>query len=417
MRTFLRHIFIDNWPRKLIALILALIIWFVLDQSLTTVKTVPNVGVRVINIAVGKTINGLQSNGLLSKKATLTLTGKKSTLEDLNSNDFEIVIDASAKSGEWVTTVTKKHLVSLNPELNIPMHISKVAAKNLIIKLLPLAREKIPVYVTKPIGEAPKGYQFLDVWPYHLNLAVSGPEETIKQLKSRGAKLTFNLNNILESDLDKLEGSHSRRDIISFSVPNEWKLLALPGISEKPFQLDDAESKYLRIDFIRAEMIPVKFSVPISLYIPPEHSHIANPAALTLGNSELVETKRGIKVVSQQIYAKGVSEVFLNVVKDMMEICVILNSFEKRGGFQWSVQFVNPKLLEDRYVSTMITDIFDEEIRDMHPRFREEYLRNRFRNYMNRLQLFTKDEKSLDFSFEIKGKEILIKDIASTPIT
>lgn len=417
MRSLLRRIFMDNWLRKLISLILALIIWFVLDQSLTTIKTVPNVGVRVINIPEGKTINGLQSNGLLGKKATLTLTGKKSTLEDINSNDFEIVIDAGAKSGEWVTTITKKHLVSLNPELNIPMHISKVGAKNLIIKLVPLAREKIPVYVTKPIGEAPKGYQFLDVWPYHLNLAVSGPEETIKQLKSRGLKLTFNLSDISESDLDKLDGSHNHRDIISFPVPNDWKSLTLPGISEKPLALDDAESKYLRIDFIRAEMIPVKFAIPISLYIPPEHSHSANPASLVLGNSELVETKRGVKIVSQQIYAKGVSEVFLNVVKDMMEICVILSSSEKRGGFQWSIQFVNPKLLEDRYVSTMITDIFDEEIRDMHPRFREEYLRNRFRNYMNRLQLFTKDEKSLDFSFEIKGKEILIRDTNPTPAT
>ncbi len=409
MRTLLRRIFIDNWFRKLISFILALIIWFVLDQSLTATKTIPNVGIRVINIPEGQTISGLQSNGLLNKKATMTLTGKKSILEDLNANDFEIVIDSSTKSGEWITSITKKHLVSLNPELNLPLHISKVGTKNLIIRLVPLAKEKIPVYVTKPIGEPPKGYQFLDVWPYHLTLPVSGPEETIKQLKSRGLKLTFNLSDITANDLDKLHDCPNHRNVISFPVPQEWKTLLLPNISEKPIALDDAESKYLRIDFIRAEMIPIKFSVPVSLYVPPDTQN-SNLQALALGNSELVETKRGVKILSNQMYAKGVSETFLNVVKDMMEICVILNSSEKRGGFQWSVQFVNPKLLEDRYVSMMITDLFDEEIRDMQPRFREEYLRNRFRNYMNRLQLYTKDEKSLDFSFEVKGKEVLMKE-------
>lgn len=417
MISLLRRLFVDHWVRKLISLVLAIVIWFMLDQSEKSTKTISNVGVRVINLPEGKTISGLQSNGLLNKKVALTITGKKSVLEDLNANDFETVIDAAMKPSEWVTTITKKHLVSLNPELNIPIHVSKVASKNLIIKLVPLAKEKIPVYVTKPIGEPPRGYQFLDVWPYHLNLSISGPEETIKQLKSRGLKLTFNLSDVSASDLDNLQASHSHRDIISFPVPKEWKSLSLPTVSEKPLFIDDQESKYLRIDFIRSEMVPIKFAIPISLYIPPEHSHHINPQSLYISNSEIIETKRGIKVLSPPIFAKGVSSMFLNVIKDMMEISIILSSSDKHDGIHWSVHFVNPKLLEDRYVSTMMTDVFDEEIRSMHPRFREEYLRNRFRNYMNRLQLFTKDEKALDFGFEIRGKEVMIRDAsqATTP--
>jgi len=410
-KNWLKRIFADNWFRKLISLTLALIIWFVLDQSLTMTKTIPSVAVRVINVPEGQTISGLQSNGLLNKKTTLTLTGRKSILEEINSSDFEAVVDAGSKSGEWIATISKNNLVSLNPELNVAVHINKIVEKNFVIKLVPLAKEKIPVYVTKPIGEPPKGYQFLDVWPYHLSLPVSGPEEVIKQLKSRGLKLTFNLSDISASQLEKLHDSPNHRNVISFPVPSEWKSLVIPDLSDKPQKIDDAESKYLRIDFMRVEMLPVKFAVPVSLYIPPDNVS-AQTASLALGNSDVVETKKGIKVITQQLYAKGVSETFLNVVKDMMEICVILNSADKKGGFQWSVQFVNSKLLEDRYVNMMITDIFDEEIRDMQPRFREEYLRNRFRNYMNRMQLCTKDDKSLDLSFDVKGKEVLLTALA-----
>jgi hypothetical protein len=248
------------------------------------------------------------------------------------------------------------------------------------------------------------------VWPYHLTLPISGPEETIKQLKSRGLKLTFNLSDIPASALDKLDDSPNHRNVISFPVPAEWKTLIIPDISEKPQKIDDPESKHLRIDLIRTEMLPVKFSIPVSLYIPPESLNAHSPT-MGLGNSDIVETKKGVKVITPQLYAKGVSETFLSVVKDMMEICVIMNSSEKKGGFQWSVQFINPNLLEDRYVNTMVTDIFDEEIRDMYPRFREEYLRNRFRNYMHRMQLCTKEDKSLDLSFDIKGKEVLITSL------
>ena len=53
--------------------------------------------------------------------------------------------------------------------------ISRVSPYDMIIRQSKLVTEKIPVLVTQPIGEAPKGYQFLDVWPYQLFVTVTRP--------------------------------------------------------------------------------------------------------------------------------------------------------------------------------------------------------------------------------------------------
>jgi hypothetical protein len=409
MISLLKKILIDNWLRKLIALIIAIVIWFAVDHTLTTTKTVNNVSVRIINIPPGKTVAGLQSSGLLNKRLALTMTGKKAFLEEVTPNDIEIVLDASSVTDEWFVAIDKRHLISLNQELSIQNHINKVIPKNLIIKLVPLSTEKISVYVTQPIGEPPKGYQYIDVWPYHLNLTVEGPEETIKKLKSRGLKLTFNMNEIVGSDLERL-ASKRKGDVISYYIPEDWKRINLPALSEQSLTIDDPDAKLLRIDFIRSDAIPIKFNIPINLFVTPNFAHIANPSAITINPGELVKNLKGIKILNKQLYARGVSELFVRAIEDMMAISINLAPNSGKNELDWSVQFINPPLLEDRYINFMIKEASDDELKDMHPRLRQEYLRNRFRNYMNRLQLFTDEDKLLDLNIELTGKEINLKE-------
>lgn len=407
MRSLLRYLFVENWLRKLISLILAIIIWLVVDQSLTTIKTVSPVGVRVINIPQGKTINGLQSSGLLNKRITLTITGKKSQLEDLSPNDLEVVLDASNMANEWVATIDKKQLVSLSPDLSIHQHISRVNPKNLIVKLVPLAEEKISVYVTPPIGEPPKGFQFLDVWPYHLTVPVKGPTEVIKRLKSRGIKLTFNLSEIKPSDIDRIS-SNTQHDVISFFVPDEWKTIHIPQLSEKAIQISDPDAQLLRIDLIRSDKIPLDFEIPVNLYVPPDHSSRFNPSHLQIANTEMIKTLRGIKVLQQRFYAKGVSKVFVQTIKDMLTLSINLTPKGEESKIDWSLQFINPMLLENRYISTLMQDPLEADLQDMSSTHREEYLRNRFRNYMSRFKLFDENDSPVIFQVDMRGKEVLL---------
>lgn len=412
VKTLLRKLFYENWPRKLLSIVLAVILWFMVNQSLITSRTVSNIPVRVINIPAGKTVFDLQSNGLLSKRQTLTLVGNKTLLDDLTSNDLEIVIDAHGKEGEWIQTITRRNLTSLNPEMNLSKGISRVSSSNVIIRLTKLVSEKIPIFITQPIGEAPKGYEFLDVWPYQLSLTVSGSEEVVKRLKAKGARLIFDLNNITKASLDALRSKpdSARGDEVSFFVPEQWKRVSIPLLSETPIEIDDPRAKDLRIDFIRVSLIPIKSKIPVSLYFPSENLDEYNPKTVSIGSSPLLETVKGLPLFSQPLYAKGVPPHFVRIVEEMIQMSVTIEPTRKSQHLYWNIEFINARLLEDRYVSLMMSDGADEEVRGMLPLFREEYLRNRFRSYMNRFRLYKGNDKPLELNIELDEGKILIKE-------
>lgn len=410
MISILKKIFLDNWLRKLASLILAIVLWFTVSQSLTVTKTVTNIGVRILNLPDKKTIPGLSSCGLLNRKMALTVVGRKSIIEDLCTKDLEIVVDAARIETDCIIAIQKKHLISLNPEISISDHIQKVYPKNLVIKMVPLFQERIPVHVAHPIGEPPKGFQFIDVWPYNLSLEASGPEEVIKKLKARGLKLTLNLNDIPKAELEKLYAK-SQKDVVSFYVPEEWKAFNIPSLSDKPIYIDDPDSKLLHIDFIRSDTLPVHFQIPIQLFVPPDQS-LGLHNSLKIVDSDIVQTLHGIKVLNKKLYVKGVSELFLKMVTDMIALSV--NVTERGRDIDWSILFINPNLIEDRYVSHMMTEACDDVLKEIHPTLRQEYLRNRFRTYMRRLQLFTQEELPLHLMIELKNNELILKEIPSS---
>ncbi len=128
MITWLKILVLDNWLRKLLSLILAMIIWMVVNHSMTSTKVVQNIPVRVVHLPPGKTIAGMQASGILHERVTLSLQGNKSALDEISEKDLEVVLDAAGKPNEWVAVIGKKEIVSLNPDFNPLKAISKVTA-------------------------------------------------------------------------------------------------------------------------------------------------------------------------------------------------------------------------------------------------------------------------------------------------
>lgn len=409
MKTLLIRLFIENWQRKLVSLILAMIIWMVVNHSMTATKVVDGVPVRVINLPPEKTIEGMQVNGILNQRASLTLTGAKSTLDGLTGKDLEVVLDASGKLEDWVASISNKNLVSVNPELNIGKAISKVVSNDLIIKPCKLVSEKIPVRIMPPIGEAPKGYQFLEAWPYNLWITVNGPEESVKKTKARGLKLTFNLSNITRDELDTLTASKEggQSDEVSYFVPNAWKKISLPLLSDTLVEIDDPQANTLRLDFSRQDLLPIESAIPVTVFFPPKYSHTLNPDTYALAMGEFIQKRHGIKMITTPLFAQGVSRLFLETVKDMIEIVVIAAPKSERETLLWNAQFMYPHELEDRYVAKVMAESNDE-LGDLQPHLREDYLRNRFRNYMNRFRLYTPDNKKLSLKIELQANGISV---------
>lgn len=418
VKTLLQKLFVENWQRKSISVILAIIIWFMVNQSLITSRTIGNIPVRVINIPSGKTIVDLQSNGTLTKRVTLTLVGNKTILDELTSNDLEVVIDLDNQksTGEWYTTITRRNLISLNPEINLAKGVTRVSPTNVHIRLTKLISEKIPVFITQPIGESPKDYQFLDVWPYQLTLNASGPEEVVKRLKVKGIRLTFDLSDITKAELDTLRAKQDPKggEEVTFFVPDSWKRVNIPLLSDTPIEIDDPRAKDLRIDFARISLIPLKSLIPLSLYFPTEGLKKFNPKGVSIGSSSLIEKVNGLDVFSVPLNAKGVTPLFVRIVEQMMQMSITVDPTSDNQYLNWSVEFINQRLLEDRFVSLKMSDISDEGVRELQPLVREEYLRNRFRSYMNRFQLYTAEDQRLDLNVTLENNKVMIQEGATT---
>lgn len=410
MKTLLFRLFIENWPRKLISLVLSMIIWMMVSRSMTVTKVVPNIPVRVSNLPPGKTIEGMQLGGTLSKKVTLSLIGHRAVLEEITAKDLEVVIDAKDKTQEWIASIDKRNLVCLNPDLDFTKQVSRVQPVEMIVRQSKLITERVPIEVMRPIGELPKGYQFLDVYPHQLSTTLTGPEEAIKRIKARGLKLILNFNDISSDELDQLASSSNmdESDEISFFVPDSWKKISLPILSETPIEIDDSLAKALRIDFSRQDLLPIGFSIPVTVFYPPKYSNTLNPETYTLAPNEIISKKNGIKIFSAPLYAHGVSRKFLETVKDMVQMVIIAAPKPERETLLWNAQFMYPKELEDKYVSKVIAESNDI-VYDLQPHLLEDYLRNRFRNYMNRFRLYTADNHKLSLKIELQANAISVK--------
>lgn len=412
MKDFLFRFFIQNWQRKTFSLFLAVFLWTFVSHSQITTKTFSNIIVRVSNIPESKTVEGLLPNGTLNRKVTLTLTGNRNLIQELTPEDLLIDIDGSIIEDKAVPTITTKNLHSLNPDIDLTKGITKVSHQNFSIHLNPLVTDTIPIFVTSPIGEAPRNYQFLDVWPYQLKMKLTGPEEIIKSLKAKGIKLTFNLNNITKSVLDEISSNQAvgNSDEVGFLVPDEWKKIKIPLLSEEPITINDPMASMLRIDFLRSSFLPLNHPVPVVLFFPLEYSNILNPENVALVPSSILRYSHGIPMIQKPLFVKGVSSGFLEVVRKMVQVSVVVLPNQEKPSLEWSVQFISTHELENRYIAMLMADEPEDNSNEIQAKLREDYLRNRFRNYMNRFRFYDEKDKKLDLKIEIKDKKVQIAE-------
>jgi hypothetical protein len=110
------------------------------------------------------------------------------------------------------------------------------------------------------------------------------------------------------------------------------------------------------------------------------------------------------------LYVKDVSRLFLDVVRNNLELLVVAApSTEPPHSLPWSVQFVNEEQLENTYIEKAVKELYDKRIQNLQPQLRDTYLRNRFRNYMRQLELFIAPDKKLLLDIQLEDHSIIIK--------
>lgn len=410
MESVIARFFFHNWQRKLLGLLTAIVIWLFVNHSINSSKTIANVPVRIINLPSDKTISGLLPNGMLTKRIALTLTGTMDVIEELEAGDLEVLLDAStASNDEWIVQISKKNLVSLNPSIDLRHHITQVDHTDFVIKLSRLITAKIPVVVTKPIGNAPQGYDYLDIWPEFVMQSVSGPEEDIQKLKEKGLEITFDLRDITKAELDAIKSSN-HNDEISFPIPKKWKQISIPFHNHNFEELNDSEAQNLRIGFLRKEFLPLDKEIPIRVFYPLNQIEKINPLTYALETSDDIIKTSGVTILHKPLYAREVSRLFIEVIRNSVEIVITASPKNERNILVWSLQYINPRELEDTYVAFSITNSSVNKSNQAVgiPKKQEELLRKRFREYMRRMMLYLTETRKLHIKSSLEGNQIRV---------
>jgi len=410
MKELFSRLFLKNWPRKLVALITAIFIWFLVSQTITITRTLADVPVRIINLPSDKTAIGLLPNGLLNKRISVTISGSKSIVQDLRPTDLEVVINADGHKESWIASISKRNLVSLNQGFDLRKDIAEVTANDLFIKLSKLITEEIPVTISKPIGDPPKGYQYLDIWPKFLSQKVSGPEEQVRELKQKGIELTFNLNRITQDDLDTLF-ERQKKDEISFLVPDSWKKVAIPFKDNALEPLNDPRAELLRIDFLKQELILLGLELPITIFFPLKYSQTVNPQTYSLATNGLVHKKNGLKRLTMPLYVRDVSHLFLEVVRDNLLLIIVAAPKNVKENLDWAIQVIDERSLEDAYVRASLKQTDEKYSEESFTKYSEQAIRYRFRDYVRRLDVYTEDGRPFKLRAQLDANTITLEQV------
>ena len=410
METFLRKVFFENFYRKFFSLLAAILIWMVVSDSITTTRAFHRVPVRVINLPSDKTVRGVMPDGYLDRRITLTLTGTKSVLDQLGQNDVEVVVDALGKKGDWVVKVSKKNIVSLNRDIELGDAVSSVTHSELIIRMCRVITERIPVYIARPIGAPPQGYHFLDVWPQKLYHIITGPEDDVRQLQAEGVGIEFDLSSITKEDLDLLRDDDPEKDEVSYVVPDLWKKVRIPYLNNFAQTLHCPEFPEVRLDFLFKEILPIETRIPVRLFSPDVALKSSLPIMRECG--AVGRDKDGF-CIRGQLYAANVSRLFLDVVKEYLQV-VILPINNERTLYCWEPQFVAEKHLENAYVARALAEegipVGNDKGSHSSREQQEEYHRIRFREYVRNFTLCRSQDEPLFLKIELTKEGLEVYD-------
>lgn len=413
METITPNPFLQNWQRKLIAIVGAIVIWLAVNQSIIATKTFGNVPVRLIHLPADRTVDGLLPNGILSKRVILTLTGTKDVIDSLEASDLEVLVDAADLSDESTLQITKKNLVSLNPDVDLTHHVTSLSSNEFVIKLSRLITEKIPIVIGSPTGNPPEPYQFLDIWPQQLFQTVTGSEEQVRRLQEKGLVLVLDLNKVTKDDLDAIEGSYDvvRGDEIAFPVPSSWKQIDLPFLQDAEVIINDPLANDLVISFLRKELIALDVDIPVRVYYPVVYGNIINPHSHPLTHEGWLDEKNHIIQTQMPLYMSDVSRWFVDVIHNNIEITVVAGPRNIGESLPWAVEIADLRELENVFVAFLNNEpTYHTTLGD--PKKKEARLRRRFRDYVQKLRLFKEPDRPLHLDCRMQSSSITVREVS-----
>ncbi len=226
--------------------------------------------------------------------------------------------------------------------------------------------------------------------------------------------MTFNLNEISKDDLDSIKAPQQglQNDEINYFVPAKWKQVAVPFFNTIFEEINDPEAQTLRIDFLRQEFLPIGKQIPIRVFYPLKNIEKLNPTTFPLQKKFPITLKENVAVLNGKLYTKDVSRLFLDVISDNLEIVIIASPATESEFLQWSIEIIDPHQLENTYLAFLFANSANPKNGALPlSKKREQQLRKRFREYLQKFTLYTHPDQKLNLECRLGENEITIKTL------
>ncbi len=253
--SFLKDLVFKNFALKVISLLLALVLWFVLSSAQ---------GVEKIVEAPVVIVNKPQNLGISSDYVKSVLVQLKST--PLAPKDFakNLTVTLDLKNslpGDKVFNLSKKNL-------NLPtgVEVINIRPSTIALKLEKLERKKVPV-VVRYSGIPARGYEITNIFVSPKSIEVEGPSSKVFKVKSVFTETI---------DIEGLKNS-LERDNVNVVINSKYINFVDSGKVKVIFKIEEKKfSKYfrnIRIKFINSKRryrvnrlyVDALLKIPISL--------------------------------------------------------------------------------------------------------------------------------------------------------
>ena len=214
LRRLGRKIFIDDWPMKVVALVITLALYFGVagELSTATFQSVP------LTLRIADDAEFLSPP---DKQVDIVLKGDKSQIDDLSrKNDLTAYIDLTGiPIGDRVVELTPE---SVSLALPAGVTVSEIRPKSILIKLEKVIEKDIPVKASTE-GHVPDGYELRgEATVIPQKVRVRGPESFMQTLEFVSTD---------KIELDKRDADFTARQVgVSLSNPKARVLDAVVDI-------------------------------------------------------------------------------------------------------------------------------------------------------------------------------------------
>ena len=227
---WLRVVFIEDWGTKLLALVIALALWYgVTGQRKPTTIRVPRVPLNF------RLPGDTEISNEPRTEVELTLTGNKRALDTINARDLVANVDVSdLRPGEHSVMLTTERVTMGLPD---GVRYGDIQPNNVLLRLEPRLDRELEVEV-RHSGSVPEGYELRGITVTPAKVRVRGPASHLNALQKApteiisldGRKESFTLPQtaieIPDKKVDLIEGVVS----VTFEIGEERVEKSFSGV-------------------------------------------------------------------------------------------------------------------------------------------------------------------------------------------